>query len=107
MQYKILRQVQREGHFEVWYELLDDNGKLLAGNGIISVGKKELDQAGLDDFFKNKVIPEAQTTPPQPPDDMIPKEEVKEMLVRKGYITKSQIIDDLPDKSTLLVKETL
>jgi len=101
MKHIVHRQVLREGRYELWFEVMDDSGKLLFG-GQRPIGKKQLDKAELGKLFTDVIYPEVEAMlNAPPPERTMTESEVEDMLVDKGYLAKGDSLDDLPDKIKL------
>ena len=108
MKYKVLRQVSREGKYELWCDVLDDSDNLLVGNHIVHVGKDPLDindKTTLDSFFSSKVFPAFTIDESVPAPETV--DEVYDKLVNKGYLQSGQTIDALPTKTELISESTV
>jgi len=90
-QFKILRKVKREGRTEVWVQVLDDKGKILADNVVMPVRKKKI----IDILKEVRDKDPTAVSPVEHKERMVSLKEVLKRLYKLGYLEKGQTLDDL------------
>lgn len=94
----------RENQYEIIYEILNDDGKLLAGGLRRPIGKEKLDNKSLDILFANTVFPEfEEANTPLISDIIYTKTEIENILISKGLIAIDETIEDLKSLTELTV----
>ena len=88
MKYKIKRQAANL----LIYDLIDDSGKIVFGNGVYEGKIKDVDK-----LMTTQIIPSFDETPPKEEESMLISE-VEALLVEKGYLAKEEKIVDLKPK---------
>lgn len=95
-------QLKRENGYELYLTVYDkDTGLDILGNQTVSVGKEFLSGPDIESFLTDKYLPKVERLLSMPEDDevLIPKKDVEEMLVDKGYLKENEKLEDLPEKS--------
>ncbi len=99
MQYKIHAQYQREGLFEISFDIMEDDGTLIVGNLIRTLGKEKPTEKLLDTEFINKIYPEVvESLTTIIAEETMRKSEVEELLKEKGYLEENEKLEDLKVK---------
>jgi len=97
MTYDITHIVQREGAYEYWADIFDDEKDLLISNYILQTGSASpLSDVELANIFKSVVFPAFQEEE-IPPERVWTADEVTAILRDKGYIGEDvEFSEDMP-----------
>ncbi|MHA2019599.1 MAG: hypothetical protein ACTSXY_15130 [Promethearchaeota archaeon] len=95
LKYKVHSQDYRENQYELFYDLIDENGNVVIGNRIISIGKEKSDDKKIDKIMKD-VILEFENAPIEDPIEKVYIEfEIEELLKEKGFLKSDEKLKDL------------
>jgi len=94
MKYKIIRTTKQGSHFQIVYDVLDDNDNLLVGGLSLSI-KKELDKTELDKLFKDVIYPSFDEEINEEKETIYTEKEVEDLLKEKGHLKENEKLSDL------------